>query len=37
MPVTIAPGEMQFTRTLCSPSCIATHRESWTTAALAAL
>ena len=31
------PGQMQFTRMLCSPSSMATVRVSWMTAALAAL
>ena len=35
-PVTIAPGEMQLTRTLRSPSSAATQRVAWMTAALAA-
>src|SRR5262245_23325448 len=35
--VAIAPGQMQFTRMLCSPSSIATVLVSWMTAALAAL
>jgi hypothetical protein len=35
-PVGIAPGDMLFTRTLCSPSCMATHRVKWMTPAFAA-
>ena len=37
MPVAIAPGDTEFTRTPCSPSSIATQRVRCTTAALAAL
>src|SRR5215472_15704908 len=36
IPVAIAPGETELTRTPCSPSSIATHRVRCTTAALAA-
>ena len=36
MPVAMAPGETEFTRTLCSPSSMATQRVRWFTAALAA-
>ena len=36
MPVAIEPGEMELTRTPCSPSSIATQRVRCTTAALAA-
>ena len=37
MPVVIAPGDTELTRTLCSPSSMATHLVKWFTAALAAL
>ena len=37
MPVAIAPGEIEFTRTSCRASSMATHRVAWMTAALATL
>jgi hypothetical protein len=36
MPVAIAPGEIELTRTPDSPSSIATHFVRWMTAAFAA-
>ncbi len=36
MPVAMPPGEIEFTRTFFSPSCMATHTVRWFTAALAA-